>query len=270
MLRRHSLFVIALLLGLGGGAAARESFSLDRGWRFHLGDPEPFSLLPAGAPIARWEFLPVPGLVAGADPMQIPLPSVSATGWKAVAVDEDAFAGQKTFGWFRATLAGSALKAPAIWFTMVDDNGTVYLNGTLVARHEGWNEPFEVKLQPAWNAAGPNTLLVLVENSGGGPGRIGPASVYDGAAQLSVPRVAAPRFDDASWRVVTVPHDYVVEQPFDPKGDTGHGSQPHGVGWYRRSFTVPAAHAGKRFWLEFDGVYRDSAIFLNGKLLGRH
>src|SRR6185295_4719854 len=148
---KRILLVAGLLAGLCAGAAvARESYSLDRGWRFRLGDPEPFSLLPAGTPITRWEFLPVPGLEAGADPLTVPLPAESATGWRAVAVDEDAFAGRKTFGWFRTSLPGSAFNDPAIWFTMVDDNGTLYLNGTRVGRHDGWNEPFEVKLAPAW------------------------------------------------------------------------------------------------------------------------
>ncbi len=270
MILRRTMLAGLVLAGMAGSAGARESVSLDRGWRFHLGDPAPFSLLPAGTPVARWQFLPVPGVEGGTDPLTIPVPAESATGWRAVAVDEDAFNGAKTFGWFRTTFPASKLKAPAIWFSMVDDNGMVYLNGTRIGRHDGWNEPFEMKLGAAWKAAGPNVLLVLVENSGGGPGRIGPATLYDGAAQLVAPRAAAARYDDAAWRRVDVPHDYVVEQPFDPKGDTGHGSQPHGVGWYRRTFTPPPAGAGQRCWLEFDGVYRDSVVFLNGALLGRH
>src|SRR2546427_459403 len=148
MVRRNVTLAVVLLIACSGAASARENLSLDRGWRFHLGDPEPFSLLPAGTPITAWEFLPVPGLVAGADSLTVPLPAESSTGWRAVAVDEDAFNGQKTFGWFRTTLSGAALKSPAIWFTMVDDNGTIYLNGIRIGRHDGWNEPFELKLSP--------------------------------------------------------------------------------------------------------------------------
>jgi len=270
MTLRRIAAVSAVLLAAAAGADGRDIRSLDRDWRFHLGDPEPFSMLPAGQPITRWEFLPVPGVVSGADPLAIPLPQESSTGWHAVAVDEDAFQGRKTFGWFRTRLTAAHPGAPAIWFTMVDDNGTVYLNGARIGQHNGWNEPFEIKLGPGWKPDQANTLLVLVENSGGGPGRIGPASIYDGAAKLAIPRTAAPAYADAGWRAVNVPHDFVVEQPFDPKGDTSHGSQPHGVGWYRRTFTLPAADEGKRFRLEFDGVYRDSAVFLNGTLLGRH
>lgn len=267
---RRIMAVCAVVVVAAGGAHAREVRSLDRDWRFHLGDPEPFSMLPAGEPITQWEFLPVPRVVSGADPFTISIPAESSTGWRAVAVDEDAFQGRKTFGWFRTRLTPTRLRAPAIWFTMVDDNGTVYLNGARLGQHNGWNEPFEIKLGTGWNRDQPNSLLVLVENAGGGPGRIGPASIYDGAAKLAVPRTAAPAYADAGWRTVNVPHDFVVEQPFDPKGDTGHGSQSHGVGWYRRTFMLPATDDGRRFRLEFDGVYRDSAVFLNGTLLGRH
>jgi beta-galactosidase len=84
-------------------------------------------------------------------------------------------------------------------------------------------------------------------------------------------------FCDASFRTVNLPHDWVIELPFDPKSDRSHGYKPVGknfpensVGWYRRTFTLPKADAGKRIWLDFDGVYRDCLVFVNGYSLGRH
>ena len=84
-------------------------------------------------------------------------------------------------------------------------------------------------------------------------------------------------FSDASWRRVDLPHDWAVELPFDRKADVGHGSKPIGdgfpqnsVGWYRRTFDLPASDAGRRLWLEFDGVFRDSTVFVNGWFVGRH
>ena len=63
---------------------------------------------------------------------------------------------------------------------------------------------------------------------------------------------------------MNLPHDWAIELPFDPAADGSHGFRPVGeafpqnsTSWYRRSFDLPGSDAGKRIWLEFDGVYRD-------------
>src|SRR6202142_1024012 len=87
---------------------------------------------------------------------------------------------------------------------------------------------------------------------------------------------ASVEFSDASWRRVDLPHDWAVELPFDPAADgahgfkaLGHGFPQNNVGWYRRTFELPASDAGRRLWLEFDGVFRDSTVFVNGWFVGR-
>ena len=84
-------------------------------------------------------------------------------------------------------------------------------------------------------------------------------------------------FSDASWRTVNLPHDWAVELPFDKTADGAHGFKALGhdfpsnsVAWYRRTFELPKADAGKRLWLEFDGVFRDCEIFVNGWFIGHH
>jgi len=84
-------------------------------------------------------------------------------------------------------------------------------------------------------------------------------------------------FGDAGWRTVNLPHDWVVELPFDPEADGSHGFHPVGPGfptnsvaWYRRTFELPKADTGKRLWLEFDGVFRDCEVFVNGWFVGHH
>lgn len=77
-------------------------------------------------------------------------------------------------------------------------------------------------------------------------------------------------YDDSSWQKVNVPHDYIIEGTFDPKADEAHGYLPVEPGWYRKTISIPAADQGRRLWLEFDGVYRDSQMWLNGHFLGRH
>jgi beta-galactosidase len=87
---------------------------------------------------------------------------------------------------------------------------------------------------------------------------------------------AAPDFDDRAWRELDLPHDWAVESPFDPRASNSHGSKAIGrnfpersVGWYRKNFFVPATDVGKRISLEFDGVFRDSQVWVNGHYLGR-
>ena len=85
-----------------------------------------------------------------------------------------------------------------------------------------------------------------------------------------LPDFLSPAFDDSTWQLVNVPHDYIVEGAFDPKADEAHGYLPVEPAWYRKSIWIPANDQGRRLSLEFDGVYRDSQMWFNGHLLGRH
>jgi beta-galactosidase len=79
-----------------------------------------------------------------------------------------------------------------------------------------------------------------------------------------------PSADDASWRTLNLPHDWSVEGKFDknaPAG-TGGGALPGGLGWYRKTFTIPSTEKNKSVFIEFDGVYRNSEVFINGQSLG--
>lgn len=81
---------------------------------------------------------------------------------------------------------------------------------------------------------------------------------------------AAPEFDDSGWRTLDVPHDWAIEGDFDehnPSG-TGGGALPGGIGWYRKSFTVSKKDKGQIIRIEFDGVYMNSSVWINGHLLG--
>jgi beta-galactosidase len=77
-------------------------------------------------------------------------------------------------------------------------------------------------------------------------------------------------FDDASWRRVDLPHDWSIEglpSKDNPTG-SGGGFYPAGTGWYRKSFDAPSEWKGKRVVIEFDGVYRDATVYVNGRKLG--
>ena len=104
-------------------------------------------------------------------------------------------------------------------------------------------------------------------------------------------------FDDAKWRTLDIPHDWSIEDldaktllkeksdgskeqaeprqvggPFDswaPNG-TSMGYARSGIGWYRKTFSVPESWADKRIEIQFDGVYMNAEVWLNGRKLGRH
>ena len=90
-------------------------------------------------------------------------------------------------------------------------------------------------------------------------------------------------FDDSAWRVIDLPHDWAVELPFIPveRPDAfvhaAHGGKALGrefpatsIGWYERTFTLPATDEGRRISLDFDGVFRDAVVLFNGFYLGRN
>src|SRR6185437_9216698 len=78
-------------------------------------------------------------------------------------------------------------------------------------------------------------------------------------------------FNDSQWRQLNLPHDWSIEGEFSenaPAG-TGGGALPGGLGWYRKTFTIPATAKGKLIFIEFDGVYRNSEVWINGHYLGK-
>ncbi len=80
-------------------------------------------------------------------------------------------------------------------------------------------------------------------------------------------------YNDSDWKPVDVPHDYILDGAYadNPSHEVrGHGYLPYDVGWYRKHFVIPATNNGKVLRLDFDGVFRDSQVWLNGQLLGKH
>lgn len=95
-------------------------------------------------------------------------------------------------------------------------------------------------------------------------------------------------YDHANWTKVTLPHDWAVSLDRDPKANTFAGAYPNTrshrfmterrceaeqvfpVGWYRKSFTSSPDWNGKRVFLEFEGVFRDAMVWVNGVYLDRH
>jgi beta-galactosidase len=73
---------------------------------------------------------------------------------------------------------------------------------------------------------------------------------------------------DRGWRPVDLPHDWSIEGPYSPKNASGTGFLPGGIAWYRKTFQLPVSMRGRKVSIRFDGVYRDSTVWINGVLLG--
>jgi beta-galactosidase len=78
-------------------------------------------------------------------------------------------------------------------------------------------------------------------------------------------------FDDSGWRKLDLPHDWSIEGPYSQDAPTGGpgGYLPTGIGWYRRHFTTPESWRGRKVSIEFEGVYRNSGVWINGQPLGQ-
>ncbi|MEI9945346.1 MAG: glycoside hydrolase family 2 TIM barrel-domain containing protein [Chitinophagaceae bacterium] len=79
-------------------------------------------------------------------------------------------------------------------------------------------------------------------------------------------------FNDSKWRTLNLPHDWSIENEFIQNTPTGGGGGylPTGIGWYRKHFVLPKSALSKSVWIEFDGVYQNSDVWINGNHLGHY
>ncbi|MDE6636430.1 MAG: beta galactosidase jelly roll domain-containing protein [Lachnospiraceae bacterium] len=77
-------------------------------------------------------------------------------------------------------------------------------------------------------------------------------------------------YDDSEWLDVTLPYDWSIYRDFESPIGSGVGSLRGGNGWYRKSFVLPQNLSGKRINIDFDGVYQDSSIYVNGQPVGNY
>jgi beta-galactosidase len=84
------------------------------------------------------------------------------------------------------------------------------------------------------------------------------------------PGAENPDYDDSEWRNINIPHDFSIEQPFNKnhKTDASGGYAYSGIGWYRKGFDIPKSAIGKRVSIRFNGIYRNSDVWINGHHLG--
>jgi len=84
------------------------------------------------------------------------------------------------------------------------------------------------------------------------------------------PGAEQPDFSDADWRNLDLPHDWSIEGPFrEEHGSMTSAHLPTGTGWYRKHFKIPASYRNKKVTIEFDGIYQNSEVWINGQYLGK-
>jgi beta-galactosidase len=78
-------------------------------------------------------------------------------------------------------------------------------------------------------------------------------------------------FNDDNWRTLNLPHDWSIEGNFakENPATTQGGALPGGIGWYRKTFSIPTSAKNKNIAIEFDGVYKNSEVWINGNYLGK-
>jgi beta-galactosidase len=82
------------------------------------------------------------------------------------------------------------------------------------------------------------------------------------------PGAQQPEFADSPWRSVDLPHDWSIEGPFGEQ-EKAQGSLPTGIAWYRKRFRVPDSYKDRTVVVEFDGIYQNSEVWINGQYLGK-
>lgn len=83
-------------------------------------------------------------------------------------------------------------------------------------------------------------------------------------------QLASKEYDDSSWRKLNLPHDWSIEEDFTSEVSVEYGAMPTGIGWYRKSFVLPAEDTGRRVNLDFGGVFANCQIYVNGAKVGEY
>lgn len=109
------------------------------------------------------------------------------------------------------------------------------------------------------------SCIAFAQVSFGKPEKI----ISDWKFSLQAPADASrPDYDDSKWRSVNLPHDWSVKGQLSPTLASATGYLPGGIGWYRKSLSVPASMKGQKVYLYFEGVYNRSEVFVNGQSVG--
>ena len=84
-----------------------------------------------------------------------------------------------------------------------------------------------------------------------------------------IPGAEQPGLDDSAWGNIRLPHDWSILAGYQKENSAAStGFVPGGIGWYRKTFIIPEADREREIWIEFDGIYCNSDVWINGQHLG--
>ncbi len=213
--------------------------------------------------LTSWTYRTTTSTAVGTTP-----PAPSASGWSAYTIGTDVFSNKAGYAWFQTTLPVlTSIPAQIIAdFASVDDNAYVYLNGTQLTTHQGWDSAFAVGLTTAWNAGGANVLSVLVQNTSG-VGGLDKAVTLSGYAG-AVPITSWNTLSTTSAAVGTTPPATTLTTWSSYTVGTDAFSQKAGYAWFQT--TLPSMGAGSGHFVTFNSVDDNAWVYLNGTLLTSH
>jgi beta-galactosidase len=221
---------------------------------------------PPGIPVNGWLWLADAN--APSDAAAMTATNLNTSAWSNAAPGQDLFGGNPGALWLRAGLdAFATVGRPLVLHCLnLGSNVTasVYLNGVPLGQFSG---AFDLAMPGNNWSSGPNILSIALQNAGGAGGILNPVLLQSGD-DIQDSNPASPDFDASAWRTVHLPHDYIVEGTFTPTAEANHGSLPLANAWYRLQFPVSSNAQGRSAWLDFDGVYHNSMVWLNGHYLG--
>ncbi len=84
-----------------------------------------------------------------------------------------------------------------------------------------------------------------------------------------IPEAKNASYNSTDWQNVEVPHDWSIKEQLSPTLASCSGYLPGGIGWYRKTITIPESKQGEKVFLYFEGVYNRSEVFINGHSLGK-
>ena len=210
----------------------------------------------AGTALTAWH------VQANADADHAAPPADTAgAGWTDGTAGPDIFAGRRGYAWYVTTLPQSSGAHHRLHFENVDDSATVFLNGKQVASHQGWGQPFDAPLDAAWTPTGPNTLAVLVQNTGGGGG-------VQGAVTLQA-LAAGDEIAVTNWKM----HGGIAEPPTLTGWKAGAAATANGApAYFRMTFRggLPAATGPHPILRVTTAGLSRGFVWLNGHNLGRY
>jgi beta-galactosidase len=212
--------------------------------------------------LGDWRFFKVPALLT-AEQQLASFPSGNEEGWKKYTIGDDAFGLKQGFGWFRVVLPEPprGVTQGQLDFRSVDENATVFINGRKLARQEGWNQPFQVRLDRLDTLQKPIVLTLFVENYSNEGG-------IDRPVRMSFIKHTV---EITGWRMRGGPGDPDTIKVWSPlkKGSVDSGRGPC---FYRTEFIAPA-YSDTGFhpiWRVSTKGLGHGSVWVNGHHLGRY